>query len=121
MGDEMGPIGAVKSVNVEDIDGAGPSHLGTGPGLPAVLQGIFWLTQQGTSSALASFGGPSGDGGGCSTGILASNRYKVRVSGDRVWAFAEQDKFAALEKVDLIYHFVFDHATNPTRCQIYPE
>lgn len=126
--DAVGPIGAVKSVDIKDIDmksfsaGTGPLRLGTGPGLPAALTGIFWLTKQGPSSALASFGGPSGDGGGCSAGQMVGNRLKVRVAGDRTWSFAENGKSNTLvEALDLVYHFVFDDAVNPTRCQIYPE
>jgi len=119
----MAPIGNMKSVEINDIHGTGPLILGTGPGLPTQLQGLFWLTKQGKSSALCSFGGPSKDGGNCSTGQLTTEAYKIRVSGDRVWSFAQND-FAAIKaakKLDLVYHFHFDDVTNPTHCQIYPE
>lgn len=116
-------MGPVKSIDVKDITGAGPLRIGIGPGLPASLQGIFWLTLQGPSSALATFGGPSADGGGCSPGQLIGKTCKVRVGGDRVWAFAENDSASMklVQALDLVYHFNFDDAVNPTRCQIYPE
>merc|ERR1712232_87718 len=38
-------------------------------------------------------------------------------------AFADDDAipFKFVSAADLIYHFVFDDETNPTKCQIYPE
>lgn len=120
--EKLAPMGQARSVKVEDITGAGPLRVATAP-LPAVMRGIFWLTEQGRSSALASFAGPTKDGGGCSTGQLDNGKYKVRVGGDRVWAFAD-DKFTSwkfVEGADLIYNFVFDDGEKPTRVQIYPE
>lgn len=120
--DDMSPIGKIQSVSVDDIGGDGPMRIGTGPDLPPSLQGLYWLTDQANSSALASFGGPSRDGGGCSVGRLVNKRYKVRAAGDRVWAYADDSTSLAFVKaVDLIYHFVFDDETNPSHCQIYPE
>merc|ERR1712137_966594 len=47
----------------------------------------------------------------------------ARVAGDRSWAFADSSTtgFKFVELVDLVYHFIFDDATNPKFCQIYPE
>mmetsp|Transcript_89545 Transcript_89545/g.191882 ORF Transcript_89545/g.191882 Transcript_89545/m.191882 type:complete len:374 (-) Transcript_89545:42-1163(-) len=120
--EKMAPMGQMKSVRVEDITSAGPLTLGTAP-LPEVMQGIFWLTAQGRSSALASFGGPTRDGGGCSPGQLADGRYDVRVAGDRVWAFADPEylSWKFVEAVDLVYHFIFDDTLSPKKVQIYPE
>lgn len=121
--EKIAGIGEEKSVKVDDIKADGPIRVGVGPGLPASLQGVYWLTEQGKSSALASFGGPSGCGGGCSIGQLdEKNRYKVRVAGDRVWAYAKTKEVGGLaSSIDLVYHFVFNDAKNPTKCQIYPE
>lgn len=121
--EQTAPMGQKKSVQVEDITADGPLLLGTAP-LPENLQGLFWLTQQASGSAVASFGGPSRDGGGCSTGQLASDgRYDVRVAGDRVWSLADDgttiSKF--IEAADLVYHFIFDDSANPKKAQIYPE
>lgn len=121
--DDMQRMGDLKEVSIDNITADGPLLLGKDP-LPANLQGLFWLTEQGTSSALVSFGGPNNDGGGCSTGQLLGNKYNVRVSGDRVWSFATGPLIANLKLVDLldlVYHFVFDDGANPTKCQIYPE
>lgn len=121
--EKVAPIGTLKSVKLDDLTGIGPLLLGTAP-LPEVLRGIFWLGGQKNSSALMSFGGPSRDGGGCSTGdILKGNQYKIRVSGDRVWAFADRESKSVglTEKLDLVYNFIMDDPQNPTKCQIYPE
>lgn len=121
--EKLAPMGADRTVKVEDITGDGPLRIG-GEQLPAALQGLFWLSDQKNSSALASFGGPSRDGGGMSAGQIAGNGCTIRVSGDRVWAMADT-KLAgvgiAVELVDLVYHFVFDDPVNPTKCQIWPE
>lgn len=119
----MAPIGEMKPVQVEAITGDGPLLVGKEP-LPVCLRGIFWLTDQGSSSALASFAGPNNDGGGCSTGHVHGNKYKVRVFGDRVWAMATGPATLSnmsLDLIDLVYHFVFDNGAKPTKCQIYPE
>jgi len=132
--EELGAPGEVKSVDVVDINASFPLCLGTGPGLPAALQGIFWLHSatclgaQGmqapkeVTSALISFGGDGNDGGGCSTGELPGNAYKIRVTGDRVWACSEKAaSMKMLEDLDLVYHFSFDDNCNPTKMQMYPE
>jgi hypothetical protein len=120
--EKLAPMGKAKSVKVEDITGKGPLRVGTAP-LPESMQGLFWLTGQGSSSALMSFAGPTQDGGGCSTGQIRDNRYDVRVAGDRIWSFADDSTAAwkLVEAVDLIYHFLLDDAEAPTKCQIYPE
>lgn len=113
----LAPIGQVKSVKVDDITGDGPFRLGEAP-LPEVMRGLFWLTQQGSGSAVASFGGPSNDGGGCSTGVLDEAKYTIRCSGDRVWG---GKTLGWTVDPDLVYHFTFDSADNPTKVEITPE
>merc|ERR1712154_740838 len=76
------------------------------------------------SSAIASFAGPTNDGDGCSTGELdADGKYRIRVAGDRVWAFADKnhENWEKIRDHDLVYHFQFNDAQNPTRAQIHPE
>mmetsp|Transcript_108923 Transcript_108923/g.347747 ORF Transcript_108923/g.347747 Transcript_108923/m.347747 type:complete len:377 (-) Transcript_108923:268-1398(-) len=114
---KLAPMGAVKTAQAKYVTGGFPLRTGTAP-LPMALRGVFWLTDQQDSSAMMTFGGPSNDGGGCSTGQLLDDRCKMRCAGDRSWAEASQAPFF---KVDLIYHFVFDDASNPTKGQIYPE
>jgi hypothetical protein len=119
----FGPIGAVESVLVQDITAEGPLLIGRAP-LPLPMQGLFWLTKQGASSALASMGGPSNDGGGVSSGKFANSSlpYTVRVSGDRTWAFStSQGALKGAELIDLCYNFHFDETAHPTKCQIIPE
>ena len=60
--ERLGSIGKVKAVNVDDITAEGPLLYGKHP-LPKSLRGLFWLPGQRDSSALASFGGPTNDGG----------------------------------------------------------
>jgi len=72
--DKCSPIGVAKTiaaVNVTD------SLILGGSTLPASLQGFFWLTNQKTSSAAMSFGGPSNDGGGSSTGRLSDTHLHI--------------------------------------------
>ena len=80
-------MGEVKSCPAKDVQGDFPLRVGRAP-LPVELRGVFWLSDQGDGSALATFGGPSNDGGGCSTGELLGCRYKIRCGGDRTWAEA---------------------------------
>ena len=91
-----------------------------GAPLPLSMQGVFWLTGQEDSSALMSFGGPSNDGGGMSTGVVTGDRrYSVRVSGDRTWAFATNTKPIYMAGIlDLIYHFILNDDKAPTKCQV---
>lgn len=53
---EANPIGDLKHVNAADISGDGPMVIGKAP-LPPCMQGLFWMTWQGSGSCLASLGG----------------------------------------------------------------
>ena len=118
--ERIGSIGKVKAVNVDGITAEGPLLYGKHP-LPKTLQGLFWLTGQRDSSALASFGGPTNDGGVC-PGTLEKNPYQLRVSGDRTWCFTSPGTGLKLaEAIDLVYKFYFDDLENPTKAQIWPE
>jgi len=118
------PIGELKSVKAADIGKDGPMLISKAP-LPAAMRGLFWVQSQDESSCLASLGGPSNDGGGCSLGELGKDgkNYSVRVSGDRTWAFADKDvgTLKAAKAVDLIYVFEFDSIEAPTFAQISPK
>jgi len=116
---------------VVDSDGnyQGPLILGAkdaeGGNLPPNLQGIFWLTDQGDSSAIVSFGAPgqSKDGGDLNPGYLTEceTSISVRVGGDRNWAFHSQgSSWELVEGVDLVYQFQFDNIQDPQRCTIIP-
>lgn len=107
----------------------GPLILGAkdaeGGNLPTNLQGIFWLTDQGDSSAIVSFGAPgqSMDGGDLNPGYLTEceTSISVRVGGDRNWAFHSQgSSWELVEGVDLVYQFQFDNIQDPQRCTIIP-
>jgi len=117
----MNEIAPDQQVMAGDVTGKGPLLLGKAP-LPVALRGMWWLTHQGDSSALMSFGGPNLDGDGCSTGQLEDDgSYKIRVSGDRVWAFADKDSsnFQKAEKYDLTYRFEFDDLDDPQWAKIH--
>jgi len=45
----------------------------------------------------------------------------LSAGGDRVWAFADKGVSNLVERLDLIYHFIFDDNENPKHCQIYPD
>jgi len=97
------------SANCADVSGTGPLTLGTAAmNLPNSLQGLFWLTKQGDSSSLASFG-TSKDGHGLSQIDLDPTdgvHIKVRVGGDGVWSFADKaSSWGLVEWIDLIYEF----------------
>jgi len=102
----------------------GPISIATAP-LPKQLRGVFWLAEQGDSSALMSFA-TSRDGDGLSQGELDANpadgyHYKIRVGGDKVWSFHDRaSSWGLVEVLDLVYKFVFDSTTNPTVGQIIP-
>ena len=119
--DGYNPIGVAKSVAAENVT---DSLILGGSGLPQSLQGIFWLTNQKSSSAAMSFGGPSNDGNGASTGQLSDDgRYDIRVAGDRVWSFATEGPgttYNAAADQDLVYHFEFDDAETPRHASIVP-
>jgi hypothetical protein len=98
----------------EDVDHTGPLTLGTeAMDLPSSLQGIFWLTKQGDSSSLMSFG-TSRDGSGLSQIDLSpvdGNHLKIRVGGDKVWSFADKAKsWVLVQATDLVYEFAFKDA-----------
>lgn len=117
------PVGKLQSAPVSAFadPATNPMFIGKDP-LPPQCRGIFWLTKQGGASALASFGGPTNDGGDCSAGVIgADGKYVMRVSGDRSWAMATRYKTATVAQTDLIYTFQFDSPTDPKRCHIYPE
>ena len=71
--------------------------------------------------------GPNSDGGGCSAGSLLAGtggtggKYKVRVAGDRCWAFSSPAgaPYALAEAADLVYEFHFDDPSDPKRADIY--
>mmetsp|Transcript_108924 Transcript_108924/g.347749 ORF Transcript_108924/g.347749 Transcript_108924/m.347749 type:complete len:381 (-) Transcript_108924:62-1204(-) len=117
---KLAPVGALKTVQAKDVTGGFPLRTGTAP-LPLALRGVFWLSDQKDSSAMMTFGGPSNDGGACSTGQLMDDRCKIRCGGDRSWAEDGKAPTNNHDKLDLIYHFAFDDASNPTKGQIYPE
>jgi hypothetical protein len=103
------------SANCEDVSGAGPLTLGTAAmNLPVSLQGIFWLTKQGYSSSLMSFG-TSKDGKGLSQMDLDprdGNQIEVRVGGDKVWSFADKaSSWSLVSATDLMYEFAFKDAS----------
>jgi len=108
----------------ESVDKSGPLRVGTAP-LPPQLRGVFWLAEQGDSSALMSFA-KSNDGAGLSQGFLARRpedgyNYKIRVGGDRTWSFHDKaSSWGLVEALDLIYNFRMDNATDPTSAQIIP-
>ena len=117
--EKMAKVHPRATLQVEDLPGR--MFLGRAP-LPAQCRGLFWLTNQKNSSAVVTFGGPSDDGGGCSTGKMDGREYRIRVPGDRCWGFASDSKpFKLAETFDLVYNFVFDDGDNPTKAEIYPE
>lgn len=120
--EKASPIAATQVVKVRDVDGYGPMVVGVAP-LPENIQGLWWLTNQGASSALVSFGGPNFDGAGCSTGLLDPyGRTRVRVEGERSFSTAQRDYAdLGLEAFDGVYDFYFntnDTHSNPTFAHI---
>lgn len=97
-----------------DLSATSPLTLGTAAmGLPESMQGVFWLTEQGDSSALMTFG-TSNDGAGLSVlDLEQKNGYgiEVRVGGDKVWSFHDQaTSWGLVAFLDLIYKFQFETA-----------
>ena len=91
-----------------------------GSTLPENLQGVWWLTLQGSASALMSFAA-NGDATNEKNGYLKANgKYNVRVAGDRNWALHTEGPAIGASNIDLEYKFQFDNATNPTFAQIDP-
>jgi hypothetical protein len=82
-----------------------------GDELPDVLQGVFWLQEQGRSSSIISFG-DTNDGPDVNFGYLKDKDedeyvFRSRVAGDRNWAFADDFiPITFVEIFDLIYNFV---------------
>lgn len=110
-----------KSHKCSEVTGEGPLS-NKWQNLPKSMQGVFWLTNQGDSSALMTFGA-SDDGGGLSSGVLEEGdvNYEIRVQGDRVWSFADQaSSWELVEGIDLVYKFRMDSATEPTKGTIDP-
>jgi len=71
-----------RSFKCDAVSKDGPIRVGAAP-LPPQMRGVFWLAEQGDSSALMSFA-QSNDGAGLSQGRLAQEpedgfQYKVRV------------------------------------------
>lgn len=95
-----------------------PMRIGTAP-LPPQARGVFWLRDQGDSSSLMSFA-QSNDGDGVSPGTIPANgQYKIRVTGDRTWSFADESfNWEASQIMDLIYTFHFDSATDPKEARV---
>uniref|UniRef100_A0A7S1PYE6 Lipoxygenase domain-containing protein n=1 Tax=Alexandrium catenella TaxID=2925 RepID=A0A7S1PYE6_ALECA len=112
---------ATKKAKCSDVDTSVLTADWTG--MPANLQGVFWLKKQGDSSALVSFG-RTRDGGGMSSGkITEDGKYWIRVGGDRSWSFAKASggSFVSAGLADLVYEFHFNSATDPTFAQIIPQ
>jgi len=95
-----------------------PMRIGTAP-LPLQARGVFWLRDQGDSSSLMSFA-KSNDGDGVSPGVIPDDgKYKIRVTGDRTWSFADESfNWEASQEMDLIYTFKFDNATDPKSARV---
>jgi hypothetical protein len=96
------------------MSGDGPIRVGTAAdGLPPSMQGVFWLTEQGDSSALMSFA-PSRDGAGLSSFTINPSdgyHFKVRVGGDRVWSFHDKaSSWELVRGIDLIYNFRMENS-----------
>lgn len=120
---------AQKSARCSDVlkDGAiNPDILVVGgDSLPEQLQGVFWLTEQGASSSLMSFG-QSNDGCGMSQGTLSEGKdsYEVRVTGDRAWSFSDDGTaMLAARLIDLAYVFQITEGgtSDPHHMQIIPK
>lgn len=113
-----------KTAKCELVGKDGPMRI-AGKNFPEALRGVFWLAEQGDSSALMSFA-ESNDGAGLSQGKLDPEpsdgyHYKIRVGGDRVWSFHDKaSSWGLVEVLDLVYKFVFDDPAKPTVGQIIP-
>lgn len=119
--EEMCPFSKMqeKTAQCATVSADGPITVGTAAmGLPSSLQGVFWLTEQGDSSALMSFG-TSNDGAGLSRLDMTQGDYqfKVRVGGDKVWSFHDKaTSWGLVEATDLIYNFRMEGADgNPAQ------
>mmetsp|Transcript_133257 Transcript_133257/g.234882 ORF Transcript_133257/g.234882 Transcript_133257/m.234882 type:complete len:233 (-) Transcript_133257:77-775(-) len=116
---ELNPRKPPKSIPVNQV-GLVPSMIvGTAP-LPKSLRGVFWLSDMEDGSCLMSFGGPNGDGAGCSQGRMNEyNEILIWLDGDRVWSSGTApDEKDTQDKLLLMYQFTFDDAEEPTRADI---
>jgi len=86
-------------------------------GLPKQMQGVFWLKDNGNTSAFMSFA-PSRDGDGLSK--WADGKFSIRVAGDNVWAFFSRENLHYASGLDLIYDMVANDHMDPTEFQIFP-
>eukprot|EP00928_Gymnodinium_smaydae_P089042 TRINITY_DN73048_c0_g1_i1.p1 TRINITY_DN73048_c0_g1~~TRINITY_DN73048_c0_g1_i1.p1 ORF type:complete len:286 (-),score=38.38 TRINITY_DN73048_c0_g1_i1:201-1058(-) len=117
----MAPLRSIKltELNANTM----PLIVGKAP-LPPQLRGVFWLSDQGKSSALATFGGPNDDkvvdgGKPCSSGDIGSDKkYCIRVSGDRTWSLRSSFLAWLYATIDIRYIFNFDSAEDPTYATI---
>lgn len=128
------------SFNLTEADEKGlplPLPVGTSP-LPKALRGIFWLTDQKQSSALASFAGrvttstEPKDCKWCSKGKLTLNGFRLMPVGDCHWAFATLGEgnreifgqvisgYSLGRDLKVIYDFVFDNQEDPSFAKIRP-
>jgi len=107
-----------KEAKCSDQGKDGPITVGTAEmGLPLSMQGVFWLSNQSTSSSLMSFA-TSKDGGGLSKLVMDNEPFqqRIRVSGDRVWSFStDKTSLPLVEAADLIYNFEFMQEGGETR------
>lgn len=115
-----------RSFKCKDVTADAPLIVDLEQNLPENIRGIFWLRDQGDSSAIVSFGkeGMSKDGGGLNQGKLSSGEdsIRIRVGGDRVWGFHDTTSgWRIVEGLDLVYNFRFDSITNPTKAEIIPQ
>lgn len=116
-------MGSLRSVSIHNVSADGPFILGTAP-IPESLRGLFWLSEQGKSSALVSFGGPNADsvedgGRACSSGEL-QKKFCVRVSGDRTWSMMSDTLAWVYGVHDFRYIFTLDDLENATEASIDP-
>jgi len=65
---------------------------------PIEMQGVFWLEDLQYTDSIASFAATPRVGGGINRGFLEEDaqgyHYRVRIRGDRTWAFATNDHVA---------------------------
>lgn len=113
---------AWKDVKKNSLNTTLPMICGTAP-LPKSLRGIFWLTHQGASSVLVSFGGMNEDGGNLNLGYLEGSDHaaNIRLEGERTFTTVSPsitDRVTAFF-VDAVYSFRFNSGTDPTYGQIY--
>lgn len=123
----------VHTFNLTEADLNGkplPFPVATSP-LPLALRGIFWLADQKSSSAVATFAqglskSSQPDCKWCSSGKLIANGYRMMPAGDCHWAFATVDGgrfvsgYGLATDLGVVYDFIFDNAEDPTYGTIGP-